>query len=73
LQPRCSPPGRNPRGGLPGIGLGQRGPVHHGKLIDLGGKVVTLSDSNGYIYDEKGIDREKLAYVKELKNVRRGA
>ena len=42
------------------------------KLIDLGGKVVTLSDSNGYIYDEKGIDREKLAYVKELKNVRRG-
>jgi glutamate dehydrogenase (NADP+) len=42
------------------------------KLLDLGAKVVTLSDSNGYIYDEKGIDREKLAYVIELKNVRRG-
>ncbi|HPI93828.1 MAG TPA: NADP-specific glutamate dehydrogenase [Deltaproteobacteria bacterium] len=42
------------------------------KLLDLGAKVVTLSDSNGYIYDEKGIDREKLAYVMELKNVRRG-
>lgn len=42
------------------------------KVLDLGGKVVTLSDSNGYIYDEEGIDREKLAYVMELKNVRRG-
>ncbi len=42
------------------------------KLLDLGAKVVTMSDSNGYIYDEKGIDRDKLAYVKELKNVRRG-
>lgn len=42
------------------------------KILDLGGKVVTLSDSNGYIYDEEGIDREKLAYVMELKNVRRG-
>ena len=42
------------------------------KLIELGGKVVTLSDSNGYIYDEAGIDREKLAFVMELKNVRRG-
>jgi glutamate dehydrogenase (NADP+) len=42
------------------------------KLLDLGAKVVTLSDSNGYIFDEKGIDREKLAYVKELKNIRRG-
>jgi glutamate dehydrogenase (NADP+) len=42
------------------------------KLIELGAKVVTLSDSNGYIYDERGIDRDKLAYVKELKNVRRG-
>jgi glutamate dehydrogenase (NADP+) len=42
------------------------------KLLDLGAKVVTLSDSNGYIYDEKGLDREKLAYVIELKNVRRG-
>lgn len=42
------------------------------KILDLGGKVVTLSDSNGHIYDESGIDREKLAFVKELKNVRRG-
>jgi len=42
------------------------------KILDLGGKPVTLSDSNGYIYDEEGIDREKLAFVMNLKNVRRG-
>ncbi len=42
------------------------------KILELGGKVVTLSDSSGYIYDEAGIDAEKLAYVKLLKNVRRG-
>ncbi len=42
------------------------------KINQLGGKVVTLSDSNGYIYDEAGIDKEKLAFVMELKNVRRG-
>ena len=42
------------------------------KLLELGGKAVTLSDSNGYIYDEDGIDREKLAFVMDLKNVRRG-
>ncbi len=42
------------------------------KLLDLGGKVVTLSDSTGFIYDEKGIDREKLAHVMELKNIKRG-
>ncbi len=42
------------------------------KLIDLGAKPVTLSDSDGYIYDEGGITREKLAWVMELKNVRRG-
>ena len=42
------------------------------KILELGGKVVTLSDSNGYIYDEEGINKEKLAYVMELKNVRRG-
>ena len=42
------------------------------KIIELGGKVVTLSDSSGYIYDETGIDKSKLAYVKLLKNVRRG-
>jgi glutamate dehydrogenase (NADP+) len=42
------------------------------KLIDLGAKPVTCSDSNGVIHDPDGIDREKLAFVKELKNVRRG-
>jgi len=42
------------------------------KIIQLGGKVLTLSDSNGYIYDEEGITKEKLAFVMELKNVRRG-
>ena len=42
------------------------------KLIDLGAKAVTLSDSNGYIYDEAGITKEKLAFVMDLKNVRRG-
>ena len=42
------------------------------KVLELGGKVITLSDSNGYIYDENGIDSEKLAYIFELKNVYRG-
>src|SRR2546429_1651838 len=42
------------------------------KLISLGAKAVTLSDSTGYIHDEEGIDREKLAFVMELKNNRRG-
>jgi glutamate dehydrogenase (NADP+) len=42
------------------------------KLLELGAKVVTLSDSTGYVYDEAGIDRERLAFVMELKNVRRG-
>jgi glutamate dehydrogenase (NADP+) len=42
------------------------------KLIELGARPVTLSDSGGYVYDEQGIDREKLAFVMELKNVRRG-
>jgi glutamate dehydrogenase (NADP+) len=42
------------------------------KVNQLGGKVVTLSDSNGYIYDEAGIDEKKLAYIMELKNIRRG-
>jgi glutamate dehydrogenase (NADP+) len=42
------------------------------KIIQLGGTVVTLSDSIGYIYDEKGIDLDKLVYVKYLKNVKRG-
>ena len=42
------------------------------KVIDLGGKPVTMSDSSGYIYDASGIDREKLAWVMDLKNNRRG-
>jgi len=42
------------------------------KLIQLGAKVVTLSDSNGFIYDEAGIDHKELKCVMDLKNVRRG-
>jgi len=42
------------------------------KVNQLGGKVVTLSDSNGYVYDKDGITPEKLAWVKELKNIKRG-
>lgn len=42
------------------------------KINQLGGKVVTLSDSSGYIYDPEGINADKLAFVMDLKNVRRG-
>ncbi|MFC2711695.1 NADP-specific glutamate dehydrogenase [Hoylesella oralis] len=42
------------------------------KLIELGAKPVTMSDSDGYIYDPEGIDREKLNYIMELKNIERG-
>jgi glutamate dehydrogenase (NADP+) len=42
------------------------------KLIELGAKVITLSDSSGYIYDPEGIDQDKLAFVKHLKNIQRG-
>jgi len=42
------------------------------KVIELGGKVITMSDSSGYIYDPDGIDSEKLAYILELKNIYRG-
>jgi glutamate dehydrogenase (NADP+) len=42
------------------------------KLLDFGAKPLTVSDSNGVIYDPDGIDREKLAYILELKNVKRG-
>ncbi len=42
------------------------------KVIEMGGKVVTLSDSSGTIYDPDGIDTEKLAFVMELKNIHRG-
>jgi len=42
------------------------------KIIELGGKVMTLSDSSGYIYDPEGIDKDKLLFVKRLKNIKRG-
>lgn len=42
------------------------------KVMEFGGKVLTFSDSSGYILDEEGINEEKLAYVMELKNVKRG-
>ncbi len=42
------------------------------KILELGGTVLTISDSSGYIFDEKGIDQKKLEYVKQLKNIRRG-
>jgi glutamate dehydrogenase (NADP+) len=42
------------------------------KLLDMGARPVTLSDSDGFVHDPDGIDREKLAFVMELKNVRRG-
>jgi len=42
------------------------------KVLQLGGKVLTLSDSGGYIYDKDGIDKDKLAWVMDLKNNRRG-
>ncbi len=42
------------------------------KVMQLGGKVITLSDSGGYIHDSEGIDEEKLAWVMDLKNNRRG-
>ncbi len=42
------------------------------KLIQLGAKPITMSDSNGFIYDKNGIDEEKLAWIINLKNVRRG-
>jgi glutamate dehydrogenase (NADP+) len=42
------------------------------KVLDLGGKSITCSDSSGWILDEEGIDRDKLAFMMELKNVKRG-
>lgn len=42
------------------------------KILQLGGKVITMSDSNGFIYDPNGIDHEKLNWIIELKNERRG-
>jgi len=42
------------------------------KILQLGGRPISASDSNGFIYDEAGLDQQKLAYLMELKNVRRG-
>ena len=42
------------------------------KILELGGKVVTFSDSSGYVFDEAGLDNQKLEFLKTLKNVRRG-
>ena len=42
------------------------------KITQLRGRCITMSDSNGYIFDPEGIDQEKLAAIKELKNLRRG-
>ncbi len=42
------------------------------KILELGGKVVTLSDSDGYIYDDEGFDNEKLKFIMDLKNIKRG-
>ena len=42
------------------------------KVLELGGKVLTMSDSDGFVYDPDGIDREKLDYIMELKNLYRG-
>ena len=42
------------------------------KLIELGAKPVTFSDSSGYVYDPAGIDRAKLDYIMKLKNIQRG-
>ena len=42
------------------------------KITELGGKVMTVSDSSGYIFDEEGIDKDKLDYIKRLKNIKRG-
>lgn len=42
------------------------------KATQLGAKVVTMSDSSGYIYDDEGIDEEKLSFIMEIKNVKRG-
>jgi glutamate dehydrogenase (NADP+) len=42
------------------------------KAMMMGAKVVTFSDSNGFVFDPQGVDAERLAYVKELKNIKRG-
>src|SRR5438477_1244628 len=53
-------------------GSGNVGQYTVEKLVEMGARPVSLSDSTGFVYDEAGIDREKLRFVMELKNVRRG-
>ena len=73
LPQRCSPPVIESLEGTVSLVSGSGNVAQHTveKLLDFGSKVVTLSDSSGYIYDEAGIDREKLTFIKELKNFRR--
>ena len=42
------------------------------KAIELGAQVLTMSDSSGYIFDPEGIDKKKLNFIKDLKNIKRG-
>ncbi len=53
-------------------GSGNVGQFSAEKVIELGEKVITMSDSNGYIYDSEGIDHDKLKFIKYLKNIKRG-
>ena len=53
-------------------GSGNVGQYAAEKCIQLGAKVVTMSDSSGYIYDKQGIDEKKLAYIMDIKNNKRG-
>ncbi len=53
-------------------GSGNVGQFAAEKIIQLGGKVITLSDSSGYIFDSQGIDKDKLSFVMDLKNNKRG-
>jgi glutamate dehydrogenase (NADP+) len=72
-QEMMSTRGRELRGAVASVsGSGNVAQFTAEKLLELGAKVITVSDSGGTIVDEDGIDEEKLAFVKELKNVRRG-
>jgi glutamate dehydrogenase (NADP+) len=65
--------GRDLRGAVATVsGSGNVAQYTAEKLLDLGAKVVSFSDSGGTIVDEDGVDHEKLAYVMDLKNIRRG-
>jgi len=71
--PRCSGPQRDPAGKTCLVsGSGNVAQFTVEKLLQLGAKPVTLSDSGGYVYDEAGITKEKLDFVMDLKNQRRG-